>query len=176
MQLVPPCPASARWWGRQASGLLLLHWQLRLVFCVFFFFSWLCCALRLQNSPQTGLWEGFLLFGNFSSFTAPSPARVSIPNPFVSLLSFMFFPMSFWREWAAFLGAWCPLPAFRSCFVEVAHHSNHLFINLWERNWSPRPIHLPSWDHAPPTPPHTLLFLGGGFGHCLLYNVMNLYP
>ena len=34
-------------------------------------------------------------------------------------LSFIFCSTSFRREWAAFLGAWCPLPVFRSCFVEL---------------------------------------------------------
>ena len=42
-------------------------------------------------------------------------------------LSFIFCPTDFRREWAAFLGAWCPLPASRSCFVEVAQHSDDLF-------------------------------------------------
>ena len=41
-------------------------------------------------------------------------------------LSFIFCPTSFWREWAAFLGAWCPLLAFRSCFVEFVQHSSDL--------------------------------------------------
>ena len=49
-------------------------------------------------------------------------------------------PTSFRREWAAFLGAWWPPPAFRSCFVEVAQHSNDLLMTLWGRKWSPRPI------------------------------------
>ena len=30
-------------------------------------------------------------------------------------LPFIFCPTSFRRQWAAFLGAWCPLPVFRSC-------------------------------------------------------------
>ena len=60
-------------------------------------------------------------------------------------LSFIFCPTSFCREWAAFLGAWCPPPVFRNCFVEVAQHSNDLLMNLWERKWSPRPIPLPYW-------------------------------
>ena len=47
---------------------------------------------------------------------------------------------SFQREWAAFLGSWCPLPAFRSCFVEVAQHSNDPLMNLRGRKWSPHPI------------------------------------
>ena len=59
-------------------------------------------------------------------------------------LSFIFCPTSFQRQWAAFLGAWCPLPVFRSCFVKVAQHSNDLSMNLWVKKWSPRPIPLPS--------------------------------
>ena len=46
-------------------------WQLWLgtysVGSFFFFSSQICCPLRFQNSPQTHLYEGFLLFGNFSS-------------------------------------------------------------------------------------------------------------
>ena len=57
------------------------------------------------------------------------PRMGFIPNSFVSLLSFIFCPTSFWREWTAFLGVWCPPPAFRSCCVEVAQHSNDLLMN-----------------------------------------------
>ena len=52
----------------------------------------LCCPLRLQNSPQTCQWEGFLLFGNFS-FMTPSPGQVSILNSCVSL--FVFYILSY---------------------------------------------------------------------------------
>ena len=62
-------------------------------FLSFFFPSWLCCPLRFQNSPQTSLWEGFLLFGNFSSFTTPSQGQVSVPNSFLSL--FVFYILSY---------------------------------------------------------------------------------
>ena len=61
-------------------------------------------------------------------------------------LSFIFCPTCFWKEWAAFLGAWYPLPVFRNCFVEVAQHSNDLLMNLWGRKWSPCPIPPPSWN------------------------------
>ena len=58
------------------------------------------------------------------------------------LLSFIFCLTSFKREWAAFLGAWCPLPAFRSCFVEVDQRPNDLLMNLWGRKLSPlRVVH-----------------------------------
>ena len=89
MQPMPPCSAPACWWRKWASGLLLC-WELQLgAYSVGFFFlsSQLCCPLRCQNSPQTRLWEGFLLFGNFS-FTTPSPGWVSIPNSYVPLFVF----------------------------------------------------------------------------------------
>ena len=69
---------------------------------------------------------------------SPSLALLSL------LLSFIFCPTSFRREWAAFLGACCPPPVFRICFVEVAQHSNDLLMNLWGRKWSARPILKPS--------------------------------
>ena len=50
-------------------------------------------------------------------------------------LSFIFCPISFQGQWAAFLGAWCPLPVFRSCFAEFAQRSNDLSMNLWGRKW-----------------------------------------
>ena len=69
-------------------------------------------------------------------------------SPSLTLLSlFLFFiycPTSFWRQWAAFPGAWCPLPAFRGCFVEFAQRSNDLLMNLFGRKWSPCPVPLPS--------------------------------
>ena len=73
----------------------LLRWELRLGaysvgFFVCLFSSLLCCLLRLQDSPQTLQWEGFLLFGNFLT---PSPGWVSVPNSFVSL--FVFYILSY---------------------------------------------------------------------------------
>ena len=69
-------------------------------------------------------------------------------SPSLTLLSlfssFIFCPTSFRRQWAAFLGAWCPLLAIRTCFVEFAQSSNDLSMNLWGRKWSPRPIPPPS--------------------------------
>ena len=75
---------------------LLLRWQLWLgTYSVGFFFfpCRLCCPLRFQSSPQTHQWEGFLLFGNFSSFTTSSPGQMSVPNSFVSL--FVFYILSY---------------------------------------------------------------------------------
>ena len=141
MQPTHPCPARlaaslsslTRWWQKQASGLLLC-WQLWLgAYFVGFFFvfsSWLCCPLRFQNSPQTCLWEDFLLFGNFS-FTAPSPGQVSIPNSFISVSVFCILSYLILKRMGYLLGAWCPPPVFRSCFVAVSQHSNDILMNLW---------------------------------------------
>ena len=53
----------------------------------------------------------------------PSRDR-SLSLPLLSLfISFMFCPTSFLIQWAAFLGAWCALAAFRNCFLEFAQHS-----------------------------------------------------
>ena len=69
-------------------------------------------------------------------------------SPSLTLLSlffsFIFCPTSFRRKWAAFLGDWCPLPAFKSCFVVFAQCSNDLSMNLWGRKWSPHLLPLPS--------------------------------
>ena len=78
----------------------------------------------------------------------PSQLPLRDGSPSLTLLflflSFIFCPISFWREWAAFMAAWCPLPVFRSCFVAVAQHSNDLLMNLWGRKWPPHPIPPPS--------------------------------
>ena len=74
---------------------------------------------EIRKLPQTCQWQGFRLYGSLSSFMTLSPGSACIPKSFVSVLSFIFFfPTSFQRDLAAFLSVWCPLPEFRSCFVE----------------------------------------------------------
>ena len=132
MQPTPPCPAPTGWWQMWAS-VLLLHWQLWLgmysvLFCFSsFLFSLFCWPLRFQNSPQTCLCKGFLLCGNFSSFTTSSPGWVSIPNSMSLFLSFIFCPTSFQREWSAFLSSWCPLLVFRRFFLWKLLHIQIIF-------------------------------------------------
>ena len=63
------------------------------LFIYLFIFSRLCCPLRFQNSPQTCRWEGFRVFGNFSSFMTPSLGWVSFTNSFISL--FIFYILSY---------------------------------------------------------------------------------
>ena len=89
-----------------------------------------------------GVWKPLLL---------RSPSGDGAPSlpPLSPFLSFIFFPTCFWRQWSAFLGAWCPLPAFRSYFVEFTQGWNVLLMNLWGRKWSSRPIPPPSFPLSP---------------------------
>ena len=94
-----------------------------------------------------GVWKPlFLKFPSRRGF----PARDRAPSlpPLSPFSSFIFFPTCFWRQWSAFLVAWCPLPAYRSCFMEFAQRWNVLLRNLWGRKWSSRPIPPPSFSHV----------------------------
>ena len=76
------------------------------------------------------------------------PSRDGTPSlPLLSLFLFVFNIFSYLlsKSWVAFLGAGCPLPAFRSCFVEFTRRLNALLMNLWGRKCSPRPTPPPSW-------------------------------
>ena len=102
----------------------------------------LVCSRLPLLSPlfceQAWQWECFLVFGNFSLFLRLPSWDGSPSLPLLSLfLSFIFCPISFWRQWAAFLGTWCPLPVFRTCFVEFAQHSNVLSMNFWGESGLP---------------------------------------
>ena len=92
---------------------------------------------EIPQLPTDCRWEGFLMFGNFSFMIAPPAPQEGSPSlTLLSLfLSFIFCPTSFRKQWAAFLGAWCPLPAFRSCFVVFPQCLNDLSMNLWGRKW-----------------------------------------
>ena len=108
----------------------------RYIFCVFFFFSSPPGYVALQDSKTPHRPAGERVSWCLKTFP-PSrlqPQERSLSLTLLSLfLSFIFCPTSFWKEWAAFLVAWCPPPAFRSCFAEVAQHSNDLLMNLWRK-------------------------------------------
>ena len=119
--------ADASVWATSSLGVVVRH-----IICGFYVFF---------PSGYVALWD---------SKTPHRPAGERVPwcletfllwlppcdgSPSVTLLplflSFLFCPTSFWRQWAAFWGAWCPPPAFRSCFVVFAQSSNDLLMNLW---------------------------------------------
>ena len=150
VQLAPPYPApTSCWWLRAFSRFSAgNHYSVWFLCWFFFFFGY--AALWDSKAPHwPHLWEGFLLCRNFSSFTTPSPAGVSVPKSFVSLFVFILCSTSFWRDWFSFLGIWDPPSAFRNCSVGVAPHSDHSLMFLWGRKWSPYPILLLSWEHPP---------------------------
>ena len=64
---------------------------------------------EIPKFPTDPLVRGFPGIWKLLFFKDSLPGWVFVPNSFVSL-SFIFCPISFWRQWAAFLGAWCPLP------------------------------------------------------------------
>ena len=109
----------------------------------FFFFFFPSCLFSPHEIPKLSthppvsrfptVWKLLLLDDSL-------PRTSLVSNSFVSLFIFYILSISFQREWAAFLGVWCPLLVFRSCFVEFAEHSNDLLKNFWGRKWSPCPI------------------------------------
>ena len=129
MQPKPPCPAPAHWWWTWASG-LLLRWQLQLgtILCLFvyLFFPPGYVALWDSKTPYRPAYERVSYCVETPSWLPPQDGSPSLTLSSL-LLSFIFCPTSFQREWAAFLGAWCPLPALRSCFVEVGQRSNDIW-------------------------------------------------
>ena len=108
----------------------------RLVFCSFSFFFFLSQLLYVafldSKTPHRPASERVSYCVETSP---PSGLLLQDGSPSLTLLtlflSFIFCPTSFQREWAAFLGTWSPPPVFRSCFVEIAQHSNDLLMNLW---------------------------------------------
>ena len=142
MQPAPPCPAPNCWWQMQRLGYFSAG---SCIFCVFFFPP--LPVMLPSEIPHRPACERVFYCWETSPFLQLPPQDRSPSLTLLSLfLSFIFCPTSFCREWGAFLGAWCPPPAFRSCFVEVAQHSNDILMNLWRRKWSPRPILPPSLD------------------------------
>ena len=92
---------------------------------------------------QTRQWECFLVFGNFSLFKTPFPGQSSLPTSFVSFFCLLYFFLPVFEDnELLFWVPDCPLPGFRSCFVEFTQRWNVLLMNLWGRKWSPCSIGL----------------------------------
>ena len=116
----PPLAAGGcKWPGYLSTGSCGLVHNL----WVLFFSPPSYVALRDSETPhrRTGERVSWCLETSPPSQLPPQDGSLSLT--LLSLfLSFIFCPTSFQREWAAFLGASCPPPAFRSCFVEFAQH------------------------------------------------------
>ena len=114
-------------------------------FCLFIFSP--CYVVLCASKARHGFGSKKVSWclGNFSLFKTAFPGQNSVPPSFVSFFVFYIFSYLLLKSWIAFLGAWCPLPAFRSCFVECTRCLNALLMNLWGRKFSPRPAPPPSW-------------------------------
>ena len=120
-------------WATYPLAVVVRH-----IFCgfVFLFFPLGYVALWDSKLPTDlagrGLltvWKLLLICPRPRSSPLHSQDRSLSLNLLSIFSSFIFCPTSFWREWAAFLGSWCPPPAF-SCSVEVDQHSNVSLKNL----------------------------------------------
>ena len=105
------------------------------ILCFFFFFLFqLCCLLRFQNSPQTHLWEGFLLCGNFSFFTTPFSGQVSIPTSFVSHFVFCIMSYILSKRMGCLSGCLVSSASVQKLFCGSCSAFKWLLMNLWGSN------------------------------------------
>ena len=100
----------------------------------FFFLFQLCCLLRFQNSPQTHLWEGFLLCGNFSFFTTPFSGQVSIPTSFVSHFVFCIMSYILSKRMGCLSGCLVSSASVQKLFCGSCSAFKWLLMNLWGSN------------------------------------------
>ena len=137
--------ADASIWATYLLGVAIRHVICVVLFIYLFIFPPGYVALWDSQTPHRPT-------GERVSWCLKTSSLLWLPpwdgTPSLTLLSlflcFILCPTSFWRQWTAFMGAWCLLPEFRSCFVEFAQCSNDLSMNLWGRKWSPHPIPPPS--------------------------------
>ena len=104
---------------------------------------WLWSFLPPTLHPRQ--WRGFLVCGNFSSFTAPSQRCRSYPYSFVSVFSFFFCPTQVLGDFLAFWEVWGLLPAFSRCSVGIVPRVGVFLTYLWGGKWSPCLTPPPSW-------------------------------
>ena len=117
MQPKPPCSAYACWWWTGASG-LLLHSEFQLgMWSVSFIYFFPPSYVALWNSktPHRPVSEKVSWCLETSPLLWLPPWYGSLSLTLLSFfLSFIFWPTSLQTQWAAFLGAHCPPPVFRS--------------------------------------------------------------
>ena len=122
----------------QAFALLLrwgsYHWA-RNLWVLIIYLSFLSVMLPsvVPRLTRDSTGRVFLGIWKLLSFQDPVPGTELRPDLFVSLFVFYIFAYLLLKRIASFLGASCPLLAFRSCFVEFTQRLNVLLMNLWKR-------------------------------------------
>ena len=116
--------ADADVWGTFLLGVAFRH-----VICGFYlFFLPVRLPSEIWKLPPGPPVRGFPGVWKLSLLRLPSRDGSTSLALLTLFLSFIFFLTSFWRRWAAFLGAWYLLLAVRSCFVKFAQHSFDEFV------------------------------------------------
>ena len=143
MQPAPPCSSHLLVGDASVWATSLLGVVVRRIICGLYLFIFPPSYVALWDSktPHRPAGERVSWCLETSPLLWLLPQDISPSLTLLSVfLSSILCPTSFQRQWTAFLGTWCPLPTFRSCFVEFTQHSNVLSMNLWGRKCSPCPI------------------------------------
>ena len=122
---VPPPLAGG---GCECLGYFLLGVAFRHVICGFYlFFLPVKFSSEIRKLPPDPPVQGFPGVWKLPLLRLPSWDRSPSLALLSFFLSFIFCPTSFRRQWAAFLGTWCPQLAIRICFCEVCSAFNCSF-------------------------------------------------
>ena len=161
--------AGASVWATSPLGVVV-----RLVICGFYllFFPPGYVAIWDSKTPHRPAGERVSWCLETTVLRLP-PWNGSLSLTLLSLfLSFIVCPTFFWRQWAAFLDAWSPLLAFRSCFVVFAQSSNDLLMKFVGKK-------VVSWSYSSAIlglPPHSFLYYTvyytgvlGGISKCTMW-------
>ena len=130
---------------------------------------WLWCFA--PSTPSLHQWRGFLVCGNFSSFTAPSQRCRSHPYSLVSVFPFFFCLTQVCGDFLAFWGVWGLLPVFSRCSVGVVPHVDVFLMYLLEGRSSPCLTPLPSWT----SPPFNVFYLSWLFFLTIFQHCYGIY-
>ena len=121
----------------------------------FLFSPQLYCPLRFQSSAQICLWEGFLLCGNFSSFTTPSPGQGSIPR-YCLYLPLLYFVLHPFEEFGWLSGCLVSSFSVKKLFCESCLTFQWSFDEfVWEKVV---PVLFLCHLGTPPSPPQIMVF------------------
>ena len=97
------------------------------------------------TTPSLYQWRGFLVCGNFSSFTDPSQRYRSCHYSFVSVFCFFLLPYPGTWGVSCILGSLRSSASIQYVFCRSFPHVDAFLMYLWGGRWSPRFTSQPSW-------------------------------